>query len=141
MGKQVHIYSDKNASGRYSMWGLGGNRRHDSDDEDPASGRAFAWRLPDRKRQNAEQNLAATKPYPKGQEIIRPFEEPNQIGEPIWWFSTGIWERKKQLRKISGKESLSFSGLTRVLESEEETSLRRSWTTRSKKGMSSRHPL
>ena len=64
------------------------------------------------------QNLATFKPYPKGQEIIRP------IGNPIKKEShlvilKGNLAPGGGVAKISGKEGLRFEGRARVFESEE----------------------
>lgn len=69
--------------------------------------------------QTMAENLANVKPYPEGQDIVRP------LGNPIKKDSHlvilyGNLAPTGAVAKISGKEGLSFSGNARVFESEEE---------------------
>jgi dihydroxy-acid dehydratase len=65
-----------------------------------------------------KQNLAAIKPYPKGQEIIRPLKNPIK-SESHLVVLYGNLATEGAVAKISGKEGLKFSGPARVFESEE----------------------
>lgn len=65
-----------------------------------------------------KQNLASVKPYPKGQQVIRPLNNPiKKEGHLVILYgnlaSTGA------VAKISGKEGSRFDGKARVFESEE----------------------
>ncbi|MEI6081339.1 MAG: dihydroxy-acid dehydratase [Verrucomicrobiota bacterium] len=64
------------------------------------------------------QNLAAFKPYPKGQEIIRPISNPIKKESHLVVLK-GNLAPGGAVAKISGKEGLLFSGKARVFESEE----------------------
>jgi len=64
------------------------------------------------------QNLAAFKPYPKGQEIIRPLSNPIKP-ESHLVVLRGTLAPEGAVAKISGKEGLHFEGRARVFESEE----------------------
>ena len=64
------------------------------------------------------QNLAAFKPYPKGQEIIRPLSNPIKP-ESHLVVLRGNLAPEGAVAKISGKEGLHFEGRARVFESEE----------------------
>ncbi len=64
------------------------------------------------------QNLAAFKPYPKGQEIIRPINNPIKK-ESHLVILKGNLAPGGGVAKISGKEGLRFEGKARVFESEE----------------------
>jgi dihydroxy-acid dehydratase len=64
------------------------------------------------------QNLAAFKPYPKGQEIIRPLSNPIKP-ESHLVVLRGNLSPEGAVAKISGKEGLHFEGRARVFESEE----------------------
>jgi dihydroxy-acid dehydratase len=64
------------------------------------------------------QNLAAFKPYPKGQEIIRPISNPIKKESHLVVLK-GNLATGGAVAKISGKEGLLFSGKARVFESEE----------------------
>jgi len=64
------------------------------------------------------ENLANVKPYPSGQEIIRPFENPiKKEGHLIILY--GNLAPEGAVAKISGKEGLSFTGKAQVFDSEE----------------------
>jgi dihydroxy-acid dehydratase len=65
-----------------------------------------------------KQNLAAVKPYPKGQEIVRPLKNPIKA-ESHLVVLYGNLAPEGAVAKISGKEGLKFSGVARVFESEE----------------------
>src|SRR5215469_16515604 len=118
IGKRVPVLADLKPSGRYSMWELvqiGGivpmmkillqeGLLHG--DCLTVSGKTL------------KQNLAAVKPYPKGQEIVRPLKNPIKP-ESHLVVLYGNLAPEGAVAKISGKEGLSFSGVARVFESEE----------------------
>jgi dihydroxy-acid dehydratase len=64
------------------------------------------------------QNLKGVKPYPKGQEIVRPLADPIKA-ESHLVILRGNLAPEGAVAKISGKEGLSFTGTARVFESEE----------------------
>ncbi len=64
------------------------------------------------------ENLASFKPYPKGQEIIRPIDNPIKK-ESHLVILKGNLAPGGAVAKISGKEGLRFEGRARVFESEE----------------------
>lgn len=118
IGKRVPVLADLKPSGRYSMWELvqiGGivpmmkillqeGLLHG--DCLTVSGKTL------------KQNLAAVKPYPKGQEIVRPLKNPIKL-ESHLVVLYGNLAPEGAVAKISGKEGLKFSGVARVFESEE----------------------
>jgi dihydroxy-acid dehydratase len=64
------------------------------------------------------ENLADVKPYPAGQTVIRPFEDPiKPEGHLVILY--GNLAPTGAVAKISGKEGLRFTGTARVFESEE----------------------
>ncbi|MCE9615471.1 MAG: dihydroxy-acid dehydratase [Lentisphaerae bacterium] len=64
------------------------------------------------------ENLRATKPYPKRQQVIRPFENPiKKDGHLVILY--GNLATEGAVAKISGKEGLTFKGQAIVFESEE----------------------
>jgi dihydroxy-acid dehydratase len=65
------------------------------------------------------ENLAAVEPYPEGQDIIRPFENPIKKDSHLVILK-GNLAPTGAVAKITGKEGLSFTGSARVFESEEE---------------------
>jgi dihydroxy-acid dehydratase len=65
-----------------------------------------------------KQNLAAFKPYPKDQQIIRPLTDPIK-SESHLVILKGNLAPEGAVAKISGKEGLLFEGKARVFESEE----------------------
>jgi dihydroxy-acid dehydratase len=65
-----------------------------------------------------EANLAAAKPYPKGQTIIRDFADPIKAHSHLV-ILYGNLAPEGAVAKISGKEGLKFEGKARVFESEE----------------------
>ncbi len=65
-----------------------------------------------------KQNLAAFKPYPKGQEIIKPLNKPVKK-ESHLVILRGNLAPDGAVAKISGKEGERFSGAARVFEGEE----------------------
>lgn len=65
-----------------------------------------------------KQNLAAFKPYPKDQQIIRPLYDPIKP-ESHLVILKGNLAPEGAVAKISGKEGLLFEGKARVFESEE----------------------
>ncbi|MDE1920673.1 MAG: dihydroxy-acid dehydratase [Candidatus Omnitrophica bacterium] len=63
-------------------------------------------------------NLADVKPYPAGQEIIRPLDNPiKKEGHLVILY--GNLAPEGSVAKITGKEGLSFSGRAKVFDSEE----------------------
>lgn len=65
------------------------------------------------------ENLRGVKPYPKGQQVIRPFSNPiKKDGHLVVLY--GNLAPKGAVAKISGHEGVRFSGKARVFESEEE---------------------
>jgi dihydroxy-acid dehydratase len=118
IGKRVPVLADLKPSGRYTMWELvqiGGiipmmkillqeGLLHG--DCLTVSGKTL------------KQNLAAVKPYPKGQEIIRPLKHPIKPQSHLVVLY-GNLAPEGAVAKISGKEGLKFSGPARVFESEE----------------------
>jgi dihydroxy-acid dehydratase len=118
IGKRVPVLADLKPSGRYSVWELvqiGGivplmkillqeGLLHG--DCLTVSGKTL------------KQNLAGVKPYPKGQEIVRPLKDPIKA-ESHLVILYGNLAPEGAVAKISGKEGLSFSGVARVFESEE----------------------
>jgi len=65
-----------------------------------------------------KENLAAFKPYPKGQQIIRPISDPIKK-ESHLVILKGNLAPGGGVAKISGKEGLRFEGKARVFDSEE----------------------
>lgn len=65
------------------------------------------------------ENLADVKPYPDGQDIIRPFDNPIKKDSHLVILK-GNLAPDGAVAKITGKEGLSFTGNARVFESEEE---------------------
>ena len=65
-----------------------------------------------------KQNLAGVKPYPKGQEIVRPFTNPIKPDSHLVVLR-GNLAPEGAVAKISGKEGLTFRGRALVFESEE----------------------
>ncbi|MBV9873641.1 MAG: dihydroxy-acid dehydratase [Verrucomicrobia bacterium] len=118
IGKRVPVLADLKPSGRYSVWELvqiGGivplmkvllqeGLLHG--DCLTVSGKTL------------KQNLAGVKPYPKGQEIVRPLKNPIKA-ESHLVVLYGNLAPEGAVAKISGKEGLKFSGVARVFESEE----------------------
>jgi len=118
IGKRVPVLADLKPSGRYSVWELvqiGGivplmkillqeGLLHG--DCLTVSGKTL------------KQNLAGAKPYPKGQEIVRPLKNPIKA-ESHLVVLYGNLAPEGAVAKISGKEGLKFSGVARVFESEE----------------------
>jgi dihydroxy-acid dehydratase len=68
--------------------------------------------------QTLAQNLAKVKPYPKGQEIIRPLRDPIKPTSHLV-ILRGNLAAEGAVAKISGKEGERFRGPARVFESEE----------------------
>jgi dihydroxy-acid dehydratase len=66
------------------------------------------------------QNLKRVKPYPKGQEIVRPLSQPIKP-ESHLVVLYGNLAPEGAVAKISGKEGLRFSGRARVFDGEEAT--------------------
>jgi dihydroxy-acid dehydratase len=65
-----------------------------------------------------EENLAGVQPYPEGQDIIRPLDNPIKKDSHLV-ILRGNLAPTGAVAKITGKEGLSFSGSARVFESEE----------------------
>jgi len=65
------------------------------------------------------ENLADVEPYPAGQDIIRPFDNPIKKDSHLVILK-GNLAPQGAVAKITGKEGLSFTGNARVFESEEE---------------------
>ena len=64
------------------------------------------------------QNLAGVRPYPKGQQVIRPLQQPIK-SEGHLVILHGNLAPEGAVAKISGQEGLRFAGKARVFESEE----------------------
>jgi dihydroxy-acid dehydratase len=65
-----------------------------------------------------KQNLRGVKPYPKGQEVIRPLDHPiKPEGHLVILY--GNLAKDGAVAKISGKEGMRFTGKARVFDSEE----------------------
>jgi dihydroxy-acid dehydratase len=64
------------------------------------------------------ENLKDVKPYPTGQEIIRPFDNPIKKDSHLVVLYGNI-ASEGAVAKISGKEGLTFTGKAKVFESEE----------------------
>ena len=65
------------------------------------------------------ENLKKVKPYPKGQEVVRPFSNPIKP-ESHLVVLYGNLAPKGAVAKISGKEGLSFTGKAFVFENEQD---------------------
>ena len=65
------------------------------------------------------ENLSSVAPYPDGQKIIRPFDNPIKQDSHLVVLH-GNLSPTGAVAKITGKEGLSFSGNARVFDSEEE---------------------
>jgi len=65
-----------------------------------------------------KENLANVKPYPKGQEIVKPFSDPIKKDSHLV-ILYGNLASQGAVAKISGKEGLKFTGKARVFEGEE----------------------
>lgn len=118
IGKRVPVLADLKPSGRYSMWELvqiGGiiPMMKTLLQEGLLHGDCLTV-----SGKTLKQNLAAIKPYPKGQEIIRPLKNPIK-SESHLVVLYGNLATEGAVAKISGKEGLKFSGPARVFESEE----------------------
>ncbi|MBV1883979.1 MAG: dihydroxy-acid dehydratase [Pseudomonadales bacterium] len=66
------------------------------------------------------EDLADTKPYPTGQEVIRPLDNPIKADSHLVILK-GNLAPTGAVAKITGKEGLTFSGNARVFHSEEQT--------------------
>jgi dihydroxy-acid dehydratase len=118
IGKRVPVLADLKPSGRYTMWELvqiGGiiPMMKILLQEGLLHGDCLTV-----SSKTLKQNLAAVKPYPKGQEIIRPLKNPIKPHSHLVVLY-GNLAPEGAVAKISGKEGLSFSGPARVFESEE----------------------
>jgi dihydroxy-acid dehydratase len=65
------------------------------------------------------ENLAAAEPYPSGQRVIRPFDDPIKADSHLV-ILRGNLAPTGAVAKITGKEGTGFSGPARVYESEED---------------------
>ena len=68
--------------------------------------------------QTLAQNLAATGPYPKGQDIVRPLSDPIKKNSHLVVLK-GNLAPEGAVAKITGKEGLAFQGRARVFDGEE----------------------
>jgi dihydroxy-acid dehydratase len=68
--------------------------------------------------QTLAQNLAATGPYPKGQDIVRPFSDPIKKESHLIVLKGNV-APEGAVAKITGKEGLTFQGRARVFDGEE----------------------
>ncbi len=118
IGKKVPVLADLKPSGKYVMWELvkiGGVQ-------------PLMKRLLDRGLLHGDcmtvtgktvaENLKSVKPYPKGQDIIRPFNRPIKP-ESHLVILKGNLAPEGSVAKISGKEGLFFKGKAKVFSSEE----------------------
>jgi dihydroxy-acid dehydratase len=64
------------------------------------------------------ENLEAVRPYPPGQAVIRPFDDPIKKDSHLVVLS-GSLAPEGAVAKITGKEGLAFTGTARVFEGEE----------------------
>jgi len=118
IGKKVPVLADLKPSGRFVMAELGAiggilplmkmllDRGLLHGDCLTVTGRTVA------------ENLAHVGPYPAGQEIIRPFDNPIKK-ESHLVILYGNLATEGAVAKISGKEGLSFTGKAKVFDSEE----------------------
>jgi dihydroxy-acid dehydratase len=118
IGKRVPVLADLKPSGKHVMWELvqiggimplmktllGNGLLHG--DCLTVSGKTL------------KQNLAKVEPYPKGQTIIRGFDDPIKSSSHLVVLY-GNLAPEGAVAKISGKEGLRFVGKARVFESEE----------------------
>jgi dihydroxy-acid dehydratase len=119
IGKKVPVVADLKPSGKYSMADLaaiGGVA--------PLMARLLKEGLLDGScltvtGETLKQNLARIKPYPRKQEIIRPFSRPIKP-EGHLVILKGNLAPDGAVAKISGKEGLTFSGKAIVFNSEEQ---------------------
>jgi dihydroxy-acid dehydratase len=65
------------------------------------------------------QNLKSVRPYPKGQDIVRPFSDPVKTNSHLVVLY-GNLAPGGAVAKISGKEGLTFSGKAIVFENEQD---------------------
>ena len=68
--------------------------------------------------QTLAQNLAATGPYPKGQDVVRPLSNPIKKDSHLVVLK-GNLAPEGAVAKITGKEGLAFEGRARVFDGEE----------------------
>jgi dihydroxy-acid dehydratase len=119
IGKKVPVLADVRPSGRYMMAELiaiGGTQPLMKDLLDrgllhgdclTVTGKTLA------------KNLAKVKPYPKHQDIVRPFHNPiKKTGHLVVLY--GNLAPEGAVAKITGKEGTRFTGTARVFDSEEE---------------------
>src|ERR1700722_8930623 len=107
IGKRVPVLADLKPSGKHVMWELvllGDGLLHG--DCLTVSG------------QTLKQNLAKVESYPKGQTIIRGFDDPIKSSSHLVVLY-GNLAPEGAVAKISGKEGIRFEGKARVFESEE----------------------
>ncbi len=68
--------------------------------------------------QTLAQNLAATGPYPKGQDVVRPLSDPIKKDSHLVVLKGNV-APEGAVAKITGKEGLTFQGRARVFDGEE----------------------
>jgi len=68
--------------------------------------------------QTLAQNLAATGPYPKGQDVVRPLSDPIKKDSHLVILKGNV-APEGAVAKITGKEGLTFQGRARVFDGEE----------------------
>jgi dihydroxy-acid dehydratase len=118
IGKRVPVLADLKPSGRYSMSALvaiGGIRPLMRTLLDAGLLHGDCLTVTG---QTMAQTLADVKPYPVGQQIIRPLNNPIKKDSHLVVFY-GNLAPESAVGKISGKEGLRFSGKAIVFESEE----------------------
>jgi dihydroxy-acid dehydratase len=114
----VPVLADLKPSGKYVMAELvkiGGTPA----DEDAARRRHAPRRLPDRHRPHHGREPQGRRPYPAGQEVIRPLDNPIKKDSHLV-ILRGNLAPGGAVAKISGKEGLAFQGTSRAFDSEEE---------------------
>jgi dihydroxy-acid dehydratase len=120
VGRKVPVLADLKPSGKYVMWELvkiGGTlplmktlMEEGLFNGDVMTVTGKTWK----------ENLAKVKPYPKGQDVIRPLSNPiKKEGHLVIMY--GNLAPQGAVAKISGKEGLTFTGKARVFDSEEQS--------------------
>jgi dihydroxy-acid dehydratase len=119
IGRRTPVLADLKPSGRYVMWELvkiGGTL--------PLMKMLLEAKLIDGgvmtvTGKTMAENLAKVKPYPAGQDVIRPLDNPIKKDSHLV-ILRGNLAPQGAVAKISGKEGLSFTGTARVFDSEEQ---------------------
>ena len=119
VGRKVPVLADLKPSGKYVMWELvkiGGTM--------PLMKMLLEEKLLEGEvmtvtGRTMRENLAKVKPYPKGQTVVRGFDNPIKP-EGHLVILRGNLAPQGAVAKISGKEGLSFTGTARVFDSEEQ---------------------